>query len=768
MADLNYNVSVDTTRAERSIQGLQNTLAGLGTAIAGAFAVRELVTVSSRFEDLRLTLQTLYRSAGQGSAVFNDIKDFAKSSAFAVEDLVSTIIKLKTAGLEPNIALLRLFADVSGSVADKVGALQAITDLYARTTAGGLGLEDLNRLADRGVPVFTILQEKLGLARLEVSKLGQTAEGAQLILRALETGLAETFGGAAEAKANSLTQAMSNFRDTINNAIDTLGRFGLNTSFANFINALGAAIQDLEPAIAMIGIQLAKAFEFLAENIKIVVALAGAFVAVLAIGTLVGIARGVYAVVTAFGLLAKSPVLKAIQVLAGAFAGTMVILGLQKDKVDEATDSYDKFAEALKEANRTGLGLPQGKLNPIGPNAMGQVDSLNAALIRARAELDNTVNAYQRQNSELIKRLGFERDIIGVNEQQRTVKQALFDLESNYLNEVGRLLDDYRIKNQSKNSEDQKQLPLIRDAIQRVTQSYSEQIKTVEQLTNQNYLLAEAEKQRLAFAEFAIRSQLDSSQELRKIQDDIAKISLSEIEKKYYDVGVAARESAKSAIDAENSRRRSLKIAEMTADEEQRYYDQASRGNQALTQQIAQLYEQSRQFGTGWKSAFQQYTDEATNAAKAAESIFRKATQGMEDALVNFAKTGKLEWKNFVLSMVEELLRSQIRQLMANLFNIGSSGGNSGSGFFGKLLGFANGGIIPTNGPVLVGERGPEIISGASGRVVTPNEQLGGTSMVTYNINAVDASSFKSLVARDPGFIHAVAQQGARTVPARR
>jgi hypothetical protein len=118
--------------------------------------------------------------------------------------------------------------------------------------------------------------------------------------------------------------------------------------------------------------------------------------------------------------------------------------------------------------------------------------------------------------------------------------------------------------------------------------------------------------------------------------------------------------------------------------------------------------------------------------------------------------------------MVEELLRSQIRQLMDNLFNIGSSGGNSGSGFFGKLLGFANGGIIPTNGPVLVGERGPEIISGASGRVVTPNEQLGGTSMVTYNINAVDASSFKSLVARDPGFIHAVAQQGARTVPARR
>jgi hypothetical protein len=39
---------------------------------------------------------------------------------------------------------------------------------------------------------------------------------------------------------------------------------------------------------------------------------------------------------------------------------------------------------------------------------------------------------------------------------------------------------------------------------------------------------------------------------------------------------------------------------------------------------------------------------------------------------------------------------------------------------------------------------------------------------VTYNINAVDASSFKALVAADPGFIHAVAMQGSMSVPGRR
>jgi hypothetical protein len=32
----------------------------------------------------------------------------------------------------------------------------------------------------------------------------------------------------------------------------------------------------------------------------------------------------------------------------------------------------------------------------------------------------------------------------------------------------------------------------------------------------------------------------------------------------------------------------------------------------------------------------------------------------------------------------------------------------------------------------------------------------------------VDAMSFKQMIAKDPSFIHAVAMQGGRTVPARR
>jgi lambda family phage tail tape measure protein len=169
-------------------------------------------------------------------------------------------------------------------------------------------------------------------------------------------------------------------------------------------------------------------------------------------------------------------------------------------------------------------------------------------------------------------------------------------------------------------------------------------------------------------------------------------------------------------------------------------------------------------FSAGFARAYRQYAENARNAFERGSKIFATFTQGMEDGIVNFVKTGKLNFMDLVNTLLEEILRAEIRLLASNI--MGSVGRSNSGNFLGNLLGFANGGIIPTNGPVIVGERGPELLLGASGSRVIPNGQFGGGS-VTYNINAVDAASFKSMIARDPGFIHAVAQQGARTVSRR-
>ena len=169
-------------------------------------------------------------------------------------------------------------------------------------------------------------------------------------------------------------------------------------------------------------------------------------------------------------------------------------------------------------------------------------------------------------------------------------------------------------------------------------------------------------------------------------------------------------------------------------------------------------------FGLAMSESFKNYRDQATNAARIARDVFTTATKGMEDALTKFVKTGKLSFKSLISDMLETILRSQIQAIVAQIFSIG---GKIGGGILENIRGYANGGMIPNNGPMLVGERGPEIISGAAGRIVTPNNQLGG-SMVTYNINAVDAMSFKQMIAQDPQFIYALTEQGRRSVPGTR
>jgi hypothetical protein len=97
----------------------------------------------------------------------------------------------------------------------------------------------------------------------------------------------------------------------------------------------------------------------------------------------------------------------------------------------------------------------------------------------------------------------------------------------------------------------------------------------------------------------------------------------------------------------------------------------------------------------------------------------------------------------------------------------------------GSLLGFADGGEIPTNGPVLVGERGPELIANAKGMSVTPNNQLGsvapgsnqsgggGTTIINNHISAIDAKGVAQLFYENRQVLFGTVQQAQKELPLR-
>jgi phage-related protein len=118
---------------------------------------------------------------------------------------------------------------------------------------------------------------------------------------------------------------------------------------------------------------------------------------------------------------------------------------------------------------------------------------------------------------------------------------------------------------------------------------------------------------------------------------------------------------------------------------------------------------------------------------------------------------------------VADSVQSRFNNLKTNVGDFANQIGATGliGGLQEKFAGFfANGGLIPSGQFGIVGERGPELVSGPA--TITPLGAAGGQQQVTYNINAVDARSFRDLVASDPAFIHAVATVGQGRSPARR
>ena len=102
----------------------------------------------------------------------------------------------------------------------------------------------------------------------------------------------------------------------------------------------------------------------------------------------------------------------------------------------------------------------------------------------------------------------------------------------------------------------------------------------------------------------------------------------------------------------------------------------------------------------------------------------------------------------------------------ANITNYGpvSLLPNSGSGYSAFSIGGYVSGIAGTSytATLRVGTGNTYGVGTANIVLNHTGFSMAGGTNVTYNINAVDAASFQALVARDPGFIFAVSEQGRR------
>jgi len=220
--------------------GVTAALVGIGTAVGS------VARVGAGFEDLKDSLDTVFGSMAAGDVAMDKVFKFAQTTPFQIEDATKAFIQLRAVGVEPNMDMLQTFADVASTSIDQLGAFQTLVRVVQRSASGGLGLEELNQLDERGIPAIKILTTELGMSKEELTKFGKTAEGAAIMMDTLIKALNKQFGGAMESKMDNLSTKTSNMTIAFKQLADSVFKSGLG----DFLKGLVDRLTDMANASA--------------------------------------------------------------------------------------------------------------------------------------------------------------------------------------------------------------------------------------------------------------------------------------------------------------------------------------------------------------------------------------------------------------------------------------------------------------------------------------------------------------------------------------
>ena len=416
------------------------------------------------------------------------------------------------------------------------------------------------------------------------------------------------------------------------------------------------------------------------------------------------------------------------------------------------------------------------------------------------ANLKRAVQEYQTIGAQTVANLGFETSLLNKSEEQVAVLRArrdeqqraisaVRDLEKQYQDvtaqmKAGKITQEegksilFEISKAQKAIMDSSEATVEAAAAAALLYQQGVRAKQIEQQITQAILdqqeqMIEYNREIAAYQDQVNAARVSAGDQVERLkQENSLAEQRATLEMAIRNLRGQDQETTRAIFDLEQKRVEQLQairnIQDLPYDErlqrEREVNDEIDRARTVLEGRAQAMRDEQNSFTTGWANALEQFRNGIQTEAQIAGEIFGKVTKGMEDAFVNFAKTGKLSFKDLFKSIVETILRSQVQNLLARVFTGGGGGGGSllGSLFSAFVGGRSAGGPVSAGRAYRVGESGPETFVPTGGGTIVPG---GGATAVTYNINAVDAASFQALVARDPEFLFAVTEQGRKRMP---
>lgn len=332
-------------------------------------------------------------------------------------------------------------------------------------------------------------------------------------------------------------------------------------------------------------------------------------------------------------------------------------------------------------------------------------------------------------------------------------------------------------------------------ALAEIDREFEQTAKRIDETTGKidmgyaNVLRRDAELERDKKKEATLGA-LDKKQEkssLVKFNEDSQDFShsLDAISRQYEEqialVGLSTQEQDKLTIARNNTLSANEKIyaaeraqTPYTLEQQAQIRKSAEESTESILASIEKRKAAEASWSNGAITGLKNYADSVSNVARSTESLITKAFTGMEDALVNFVQSGKLNFTDLANSIVADLIRIQVQQsvtkpLAQALGGIGDAGGISS--FLGHAKDFFSGDFFPSfavgsdyvpHDMIAKIHQGERIVPAAEN---IPGNFNGGSGAITLSttINAPGADA--GMLPQIQSMIAAAQQQTLRAIP---
>ena len=396
--EIEYKLKAD--KAGKQAKSLGDKLKSSGLAfgaVAGSVALlgKSLIGSAANLEQYQTSFEVMLGSAEKAKDLLAEINEVASATPFEQTDIIKATQKLLAFGVAQKdvIGTFKVLGDMAQGDAMK---LEGLAMAYGKVQVKGkASMEELNMVAEKGVPIFDAIAEQMGIAKSEVIKMSSAGKISAEIFNESMASMTEE-GGIFFQSMVKQSKTMTGLMSTVSGNVGLLGQqFGM----------------ILLPAAKKVALALNKLIQFfmkMSPSMKKVVVGVVAFIGVFA-ALMAGLA----------GFVAIAPAIAGAWVLAtgpiGLTVAAVVALGvgfaMMKSKIQEAggvmnflKDNLITLAQILIKIVTNPMkmflkGL-QAMLDGIKKMTGGKIDLSVEGAIEAIDSLDERLDEFREKKTE--------------------------------------------------------------------------------------------------------------------------------------------------------------------------------------------------------------------------------------------------------------------------------------------------------------------------------------------------------------------------------